>query len=170
MVQPGEDDRDAVDRAFAEMIAGYHLTAEPRESVVVDQSDTATTDPSIAESPSHDTSLGDASQTETAGPRVDAPPVFRMPPIPEPVVEPEPTEPDYEPEPLPPMRRPGIPALVGWIGIAYAIVVTLAGTFGAVFPTWAGWLAVGGFIGGFGILLSRLPRHRPPDAGDGAVI
>jgi len=70
----------------------------------------------------------------------------------------------------PPLRRPGIPALVGWIGMAYAVVVALAGTFGVTFPTWAGWLAIAGFIGGFGILMSRLPRHRPPDAGDGAVL
>ena len=73
-------------------------------------------------------------------------------------------------EPLPPLRRPGIPALVGWIGMAYAVVVALAGTFGITFPTWAGWLAMAGFIGGFGILMSRLPKHRPPDAGDGAVL
>ena len=25
-----EDDREAVDRAFAELVAGYHLTADPR--------------------------------------------------------------------------------------------------------------------------------------------
>jgi hypothetical protein len=27
MVPPSEDDRDAIDRAFAELVAGYHLTA-----------------------------------------------------------------------------------------------------------------------------------------------
>ena len=26
---PSEDDRDAIDRAFAELVAGYHLTADP---------------------------------------------------------------------------------------------------------------------------------------------
>ncbi len=157
MVRPDEDDRDAVDQAFAEMIAGYHLTSDRPDPLI---NETAVSEAVSADSPS----------TETAAPRVEAPPVFRMPPVPEPAAPPEPVEPVYEPDPLPPMRRPGIPALVGWIGIAYAVVVTLAGTFGAVLPTWAGWLAVGGFIGGFGILLSRLPRHRPPDAGDGAVI
>ena len=29
MVLPSEDDRDAIDRAFAELVAGYHLTADP---------------------------------------------------------------------------------------------------------------------------------------------
>ena len=28
MVLPSEDDRDAIDRAFAELVAGYHLTAD----------------------------------------------------------------------------------------------------------------------------------------------
>jgi hypothetical protein len=33
-----------------------------------------------------------------------------------------------------------------------------------------GWFAVLGFVGGFVILVTRLPRHRSPDAGDGAVL
>ena len=28
MALPSEDDRDAIDRAFAELVAGYHLTAD----------------------------------------------------------------------------------------------------------------------------------------------
>ena len=76
----------------------------------------------------------------------------------------------YVPEPLPPLRRPAVPALLGWIGIGYAIVIVLAATFGLRFPAWAGWIAVGSFVGGFGILMTRLPRERPPDAGDGAVL
>ena len=80
-----------------------------------------------------------------------------------------PAEERYEPEPLPPLRRPGVPALLGWIGMAYAIVVVLAGTFGIRSPL--GRLARGrDFVGGFGILMTRLPSHRPPDAGDGAVL
>jgi hypothetical protein len=76
----------------------------------------------------------------------------------------------YVPEPLPPLRRPGVPALLGWIGIGYAIIIVLAATFGLRFPAWTGWIAVGSFVGGFGILMTRLPRDRPPDAGNGAVI
>ena len=50
------------------------------------------------------------------------------------------------------------------------MLLVLAATFGLRFPTWAGWLAVGSFLTGFGILMTQLPRHRPPDAGDGAVL
>ena len=32
MVLPSEDDRAAIDRAFAELVAGYHLTADPPDS------------------------------------------------------------------------------------------------------------------------------------------
>ena len=82
----------------------------------------------------------------------------------------EPTEERYVPEPLPPLQRPAAPALLGWIGIGYAIVIVLAATLGLRFPAWMGWFAVGSFVGGFGILMTRLPRERPPGAGDGAVL
>ena len=163
MVRPSEDDREAVDRAFAEMVAGYHLTADRAEI------ETAPAPPAPpAPAPSADSNWADAHPLFSF---VEAPSV----PEPQTVVEGE-TEPAdvaeerYEPEPLPPLRRPGIPALVGWIGIAYAVVIVLTGTFGVDFPVWAGWLGVAGFIGGFGILMSRLPRHRPPGSGDGAVV
>ena len=82
----------------------------------------------------------------------------------------EPTEERFVPEPLPPIQRPGVPALLGWLGIGYAIIIVLAATFGLRFPAWAGWIAVGSFVGGFGILMTRLPRERPPGSGDGAVL
>ena len=154
MVRPSEDDKEAIDRAFAEMVAGYHLTADRPELPAAPPE--ATSDPA---SPSPMPVGSTRSRSSASSSR---PPPRR--PTEAPADEP------YEPEPLPPLRRPGIPALVGWIGMAYAVVVALAGTFGITFPTWAGWLAVAGFIGGFGILMSRLPRHRPPDAGDGAVL
>jgi hypothetical protein len=154
MVRPSEDDKEAIDRAFAKMVAGYHLTAdrpEPPAAAPDDQADPA---------PEPDTG------------RLDAQLVFRFveSPAAPPAAQPPAEDDDYEPEPLPPLGRPGIPALVGWMGMAYAVVVALAGTFGITIPTWAGWLAVAGFIGGFGILVTRLPRQRPPDAGDGAVL
>lgn len=157
MVRPSEDDKEAIDRAFAEMVAGYHLTADRPELPAAAPEFPA--DPA----PEPEPDIG----------QLDPQPVFRFveSPVAPPAPEAEATADEpYEPEPLPPLRRPGIPALVGWIGMAYAVVVALAGTFGITFPTWAGWLAVAGFIGGFGILMSRLPKHRPPDAGDGAVL
>ena len=146
-----EDDREAVDRAFAELVAGYHLTADrpdPQPAASAETPPGAEADESWA----------------------DHHPLFHFDPAPpEPAPEP-PADPRYVPEPLPPMSRPGVPVLIGWIGIAYAVLLVLAATFGLRLPSWAGWLAVGSFLVGFGILMTQLPRSRPPDAGDGAVL
>src|SRR6476659_4468849 len=163
MAGPGEDDREAVDRAFAELVAGYHLTAEPPDP------------------PRGPATIDQAAASEPLAPQsglVEDGLVFRFelvptpPPAPAavPAVERAEDAQRYVPEPLPPLGRPGVPALLGWIGIAYAALIVLAATFGVHFPAWAGWLAVGGFIVGFGLLMTRLPRDRPPDAGDGAVL
>jgi hypothetical protein len=146
-----DDDRAAVDRAFAEMVAGYHLTADRPDPLPAASAET----PQSAE--------GDDSWAASH-------PLFAFPPpTGEPAAEPEP-EPPYVPEPLPPMPRPGLPVLIGWLGIGYAVLMVFAATFGLRFPTWAGWVAVGSFLIGFGLLMTQLPRHRPPDAGDGAVL
>jgi hypothetical protein len=145
-----EDDRAAVDRAFAELVAGYHLTADrpdPQPAASAETPQSAEADDSWA----------------------DQHPLFRFSPTAEPAPAPL-ADPPYVPDPMPPMSRPGLPALLGWIGIGYAVLLVLAATFGLRFPSWAGWLAVGSFLTGFGILMTQLPRHRPPDAGDGAVL
>ncbi|MCW2810186.1 MAG: hypothetical protein JWP61_644 [Friedmanniella sp.] len=188
MARPGEDDRDAVNRAFAELVAGYHLTSD-RPDPLVDQRGTTTTAPSgvrTAEDLESDWTtihplfrLLDTEHDESDPPRelLDRPYWPAATALPAPAPEPErvPVQADddtesYVPDPLPPLTRPGVPALVGWIGIGYAALLMVAGAFGLPVPTWAGWLAVGGFLGGFGILLTQLPHHRPPDAGDGAVL
>ena len=151
MSRTDDDDRAAVDRAFAEMVAGYHLTADRPDPLPA----------ASAEAPQ---------SVEADESWADQHPLFAFPPPSvEPLPEPEP-HPPYVPPPLPPMSRPGLPVLLGWIGIAYAVLLVLAATFGLRFPTWAGWLAVGSFLTGFGILMTQLPRQRPPDAGDGAVL
>ena len=38
-------------------------------------------------------------------------------------------------------------------------VDVLAVVVGVRLPAWAGWLAIIGFVGGFGILVTRLPRN-----------
>jgi hypothetical protein len=68
------------------------------------------------------------------------------------------------------LPRPSLPILLAWAGIAYAAVVVLLAAFGVRLPAWMGWMALGGFVGGFGVLVFHLPRSRPPDAGDGAVL
>lgn len=197
MTRPDEDDRSAVDRAFAELVAGYHLTADRPApqldrpgldrpvpdgagrdapgpgSSVLDSSPAA----SGAEQPAVERDLGPAAETD--GHWADNHPLFRFPatPAPEPgreaadrpAPDAEVLEP-YVPDPLPPLPRPNLPVLVGWIGIGWAVLVVLSAAFGVRFPGWVGWLAVLGFLGGFAALISQLPRHRPPDAGDGAVL
>lgn len=171
MTGPSEDDRAEVDRAFAEMVAGYHLTAEPPAPLPVEPPSedrpTAQPDPQAAASgrPS------EVAWTADPDPRwAEDHPLFRfVDPVPEPV-QAEPTVARYVPEPLPPLTTPAVPALLGWIGIAWAALVVLAAAFGIRFPAWVGWVAVVGFLGGFVILVTRLPRHRSPDAGDGAVL
>jgi hypothetical protein len=148
-----DEDRAAVDRAFAEMVAGYHLTADRPDPLPA----------ASAEAPQG---------AEADDSWADSHPLFAFPPpTGEPVGEAQPQpQPPYVPEPLPPMPRPALPVLLGWIGIAYAVLTVLAATFGLRLPSWAAWLAVGSFLTGFGILVTQLPRHRPPDAGDGAVL
>jgi hypothetical protein len=157
---PSEDDRDAIDRAFAELVAGYHLTADRPDPFSSDTQDEPTVSSPAQES------------EESAANWAADHPLFGF--VETPAAAPTPsegsTEERYVPEPLPPLRRPAVPALLGWIGIGYAIVIVLAATFGLRLPVWAGWVAVGSFVGGFGILMTRLPRDRPPGAGDGAVL
>jgi hypothetical protein len=168
MTRPSEDDRAAVDRAFAEMVAGYHLTAERPVVEPVEPVPPAEPDPQPATS---DQPAETARSGDPDAHWADEHPLFHfvVDPEPRPPV-PEPAAPRYVPDPLPPLPAPAVPAVLGWIGIAWAALVVLAAAFGLRFPSWVGWLAVLGFVGGFVILVTRLPRHRSPDAGDGAVL
>ena len=147
------DDREAVDRAFAEIVAGYHLTADRPDPVRVDPT------------------------PEPPAPPLEAAPAvlevsvirFELPAAPPKRAEPaEPAEERFVPPPIDPIPRPGLPALLGWIGIGYAVAFILVTAVGLRLPDWAGWLAIVGFVGAFAILISRLPKDRPP--GDGAVL
>lgn len=149
MAQP-PDDRESVDRAFAAMIEGYHLTAERPEASTLDNAEPGPSGRQLERAPADDR------------PRFSPAEPVRQPPR-------EPSE-TYVPDPLPPLPRPGWVALLSWVGIGVAALVVLAAGFGLPLPDWVGWLAVTAFVGGFTVLLTRLPRHRPPDAGDGAVL
>lgn len=162
-----DDDREAIDRAFAELVAGYHLTADrpdplpplkidPEPARRVDSEPPRRVDPDPPPAPS-------------SSAWADNHPLFVSPePTP---VEPE-TEPDerYVPDPQPPLPRPRLSILLAWSAIAYAAVVVLLAAFGIRLPAWMGWMALASFIGGFGVLVFHLPRSRPPGAGDGAVL
>ncbi len=168
MTRPSEDDPAAIDRAFAEMMAGYHLTADrPADAPAQDalsSGATTTTEPSPGPA---------AAAAEGPDRGREQLPLFRFPAEQERRPDPETPEEDLEPfvpEPLPPFGLPAVPALLGWLGIGWAALVVLAAAFGARFPSWVGWIAVLGFLGGFAVLVARLPRHRPPGSGDGAVL
>jgi hypothetical protein len=156
-------DRESVDRAFAEMVAGYHLTADrPDPLPAVERP--VPEQPAAA--PEAQAEPGPTSWRVEPG-WAENHPLFAPAAAVEPVDE---GSPRYEPQPLPPLGRPALPVLLGWTGVVFAALVVLAAGFGVNLPEWLGWLAVGGFICGFTVLLTQLPRHRPPDAGDGAVL
>ncbi|HET9648618.1 MAG TPA: hypothetical protein VFP34_10350 [Microlunatus sp.] len=166
MSAPRDDDREAIDRAFAELVAGYHLTADrpdPLPPLKLEPESPAAAPGPATPSPSL------APPQEPIANWADNHPLFVAP---EPVAkDPQPEVEDrYVPEPQPPLARPRLPILLAWSGILYAAVVVLLAAFGVRFPPWMGWLALGGFMGGFGVLVFNLPRSRPPDAGDGAVL
>ncbi|HET9871712.1 MAG TPA: hypothetical protein VFP89_03825 [Propionibacteriaceae bacterium] len=183
MARPGEDDREAIDRAFAEMMAGYHLTADRPDPV----SRTGESPVTVAGEDSLSVAGGESpsgSHPAPAQPKdpaapvkpvdtswVDAHPLFSyQPPPAAPADSAEDHEDRFTPPPPPPLPKPAWPVLIAWLGLGYSILIMLAAVVGVMVPPWAGWMALIGFVGGMGLLFARLPRTRPPDAGDGAVL
>jgi hypothetical protein len=163
-----DHDRDSIDRAFAELVAGYHLTADrPDEPRSLELTPDLTTgeEPRTEATEATDPVVLPVLPVLPARPEPPTPLAWRAGPAPVPLPDER-----YVPDPLPPLARPGAPALVGWLGVLFAAVVVLAAGFGLDLPAWLGWVAVTCFIAGAVVLLSQLPRHRPPDAGDGAVL
>jgi hypothetical protein len=174
MSRPSDDDREAVDRAFADMVAGYHLTADRPDplSEPPAQSDQGLLDQGSLDQATHDTQAETATTTQPQVPEAiwaSNHPLFRFEEPSVPDDQPDPDE-QFVPEPLIPLVRPAWPAMVAWIAMGYAVLAVLAITLGIKLPAWAGWAALICFVGGFGILMTRLPLHRPPDAGNGAVL
>ena len=143
---------DAIDRAFAELMAGYHLTAN--------RSDAPVSDASVSDAPVSDASMSEhrAEQRPPAGARSEA---IELVPAAEP-------EERFIPPPVEPLPRLRASTLLGWLGIGYAVLFVLLTAVGIRLPPLAGWLAIGGFVTSFAILVSQLPRSGPP--GDGAVV
>jgi hypothetical protein len=149
------EDKESVDRAFAELVAGFHLTADRPEP------------PREADREPPPPEPGSVFPLPLPLPA----PVEQPSTIAEPVDAPDPTRQEtYDPGPPPPLPRPAWPVGVGWLGLGYAMLTVLAVAVGVDLPRWAAWAAIIGFVGGFALLVSRLPRERPPDAGDGAVL
>lgn len=155
-----EPNQESVDRAFAELVAGFHLTADRPDPPTWARPDSPARAPgAVFEAPPL--------------PREDLDPAgLDLPGLDEPApdAESEVVEEGFDPGPPPPLPRPAWPVLVGWIGLGYAMLTVLLVAIRVPLPSWAAWAGVIGFVGGFGLLISRLPRQRPPDAGDGAVL
>ncbi len=168
MSAPRDDDREAIDRAFAELVAGFHLTSDRPDPLLPHQVDRDSAIPPGPAGSSPPTAGVPTSNPLPTTAWADNHPLF-ITPEPTPVTpDPEPDE-RYVPDPQPPLPRPRLPILLAWVGIAYAAIVVLLAAFGLRLPSWMGWLALGGFLGGFGVLVFNLPRSRPPDD-DGAVL
>ncbi|MDN5727464.1 MAG: hypothetical protein L0G99_16280 [Propionibacteriales bacterium] len=69
--------------------------------------------------------------------------------------------------PLPPYR-PSPTAVAGCGLLLLGAVLGGCLLFGLRMPYWVGWLALASLLGGVATLLSRLPRTRDPEDGDGA--
>lgn len=148
-----DDDREAIDRAFTDLVAGYHLTADR-------------SDPPLAQhGAEHRPPVSAPPESWT-----DAAPEHVLPAPPEPMEIAPPAEPEerFIRPPVEPLPRLKATALLGWMGFGYAVVFVLLTAVGIRLPALAGWLAIGGFVSSFAILVSQLPRSRPP--GDGAVL
>jgi hypothetical protein len=148
-----DDDREAIDQAFADLVAGYHLTADRSDPPMAERG--AEQRPPVSSPPESWTDLA---------------PEHVLSPLPEPMEIAPPAEPEerFIRPPVEPLPRLKATALLGWMGFGYAVVFVLLTAVGIRLPALAGWLAIGGFVSSFAILVSQLPRSRPP--GDGAVL
>lgn len=154
---PGDlapEDQTAIDREFAQIVAGFHTTAE------------LANDPEPLTAPADDDPVDDP-----VGPPAwaDDHPLFVYD-APPPRPERDPDDERYVPEPLPPLPKPSWPTMVATVSLAYAALAMIALMLGLPIPAWAGAIAIIGFILGCGILAFRLPRTRPPGSDDGAIL
>src|SRR4030095_302398 len=95
---PSEDDRDAIDRAFAEWVAGYYLTAAPPDPFANEPPTEPVTAPSAPDAA--DGAVNWASDNPLLG--------FPETPADARSSSEEPPPDRYVPRPLPPLRRPAM--------------------------------------------------------------
>lgn len=157
------DDRDEIDAAFHELISREWPEQSPDSAPSPHSSDETIPGPRpVAES--------EPSLFEWVDPNPD--------PEPEPEytldhVEPDEVGDDWRPSTAPlPSRFYGIStlgALGGILLVASLLAIGCVVFFPSTRPI-ASVVAIGGFASGLLILLSRLPRNRPPSDGNGAVV
>ncbi|MGI8767522.1 MAG: hypothetical protein ACR2I1_00225 [Propionibacteriaceae bacterium] len=148
---PHEEPDAEIDRRFAELVSRFY-------------------DAEVGEERSHRPLAPRPFTAEPQGLTTDEP-LFTAPPEPaEPVPQADDQPEAFEPAPAEPLPRLSTPALTGSLMLTSSIVICLLAVLGVRFPAWAGWLAITGFAIGLILLLSRLPHHRDPEDGDGAVL
>jgi hypothetical protein len=163
-----------IDRAFAELVANFEHTPEPATSdspeentgVDPDRTGQNSSDERSSASPWRwpgSIAAGDqpVGWRTSSGPAAGDPDEWDFG---------EDADPDEGKPETPPWPQLSLPALLGWLGIFLGIATMIIAALGMNLPAWAGWLAIAAFVGGFGLLLSRLPRNRPPGSGDGACL
>ncbi len=75
----------------------------------------------------------------------------------------------FVPPPPPPLPRLPFDRLLAWSGVFVSPLILLVATiFQVHLPTIVAWLLVGGFLGGFGYLVSQMPRGPRDPFDDGA--
>ncbi len=151
MAEPGPDNRQPADfdRVFAEMTANWP-TEEPEPPPPAEQ-------PPARQEP---TSGSDAWAADH--------PLFRHTPEPEPGPD---HDEDFidrfdrpEVEPIP-WRQLSPVTVVGALLIGFTVAVLLLVVLGLRFPTPVGYAAVGSFVLGFGLLMTRLRHDQEPGGG-----
>ncbi len=75
----------------------------------------------------------------------------------------------FVPPPPPPLPRLPFDRLLAWSGVFVSPLILLVATvFQVHLPTIVAWLLIGGFLGGFGYLVSQMPRGPRDPFDDGA--
>jgi hypothetical protein len=75
----------------------------------------------------------------------------------------------FVPPPPPPLPRVAPDRLLAWSGVfGTPLVLLIAVILGVHLPAWLGYLLVAGFVGGFGYLVTRMPRGPRDPMDDGA--
>jgi hypothetical protein len=77
----------------------------------------------------------------------------------------------FVPPPPPPLPRVPQDRLAAWLGVLVSpVLLLMAAIFRVSLPTFAAWLLVGAFLGGFGYLVAQMPRGPRDPFDDGAVL
>jgi hypothetical protein len=174
---PPEPDPLDVDSAFAAIIAGW--ADAPSSGSWPAEEDLTVGRHRRVDDPNDEGSDGD--HAEGGRGRDDRPEISRgpvggplIPSLEPPGAGADPPEDDsggFVPPDPPPIPRGDVVSRLAWAGLIIGPAFLLTSAFvwrGA--PQYLVLAAIGGFVGGFVTLVSRMPKHREDDGDDGAVV